>query len=72
MDPFSAGDHLLHTAVQRDDAPGQIVRAIELAYKRNECDVGDPLAVAWVSVGRFHGVLMMSVWRGRFLPVAFR
>ena len=27
------------TAVQGDDAPGQIVRAIELANKRNECDV---------------------------------
>ena len=27
------------TAVQGDDAPGQIVRAIELANQRNECDV---------------------------------
>lgn len=27
------------TAVQGDDAPGQIVRAIEMANKRNECDV---------------------------------
>lgn len=27
------------TAVQGDDAPGQIVRAIELANMRNECDV---------------------------------
>ncbi|EIO7470589.1 exodeoxyribonuclease VII large subunit [Salmonella enterica subsp. enterica] len=27
------------TAVQGDDAPAQIVRAIELANKRNECDV---------------------------------
>lgn len=27
------------TAVQGDDAPGQIVRAIELANARNECDV---------------------------------
>ncbi|HGY3714520.1 TPA: exodeoxyribonuclease VII large subunit [Citrobacter gillenii] len=27
------------TAVQGDDAPGQIVRAIELANRRNECDV---------------------------------
>ncbi|HBB2306960.1 TPA: exodeoxyribonuclease VII large subunit [Escherichia coli] len=27
------------TAVQGDNAPGQIVRAIELANKRNECDV---------------------------------
>ena len=27
------------TAVQGDDAPGQIVRAIELANTRNECDV---------------------------------
>lgn len=26
-------------AVQGDDAPGQIVRAIELANQRNECDV---------------------------------
>ncbi|QMI06087.1 exodeoxyribonuclease VII large subunit [Citrobacter sp. RHB25-C09] len=27
------------TAVQGDDAPGQIVRAIEMANKRNECEV---------------------------------
>ena len=27
------------TAVQGDDAPGQIVRAIELANARQECDV---------------------------------
>lgn len=58
------------TAVQGDDAPGQIVRAIELANKRNECDV----LIVTVAVVRWkiYGVLMMSVWRGRFLPVAFR
>ncbi|XPE23340.1 exodeoxyribonuclease VII large subunit [Shigella sonnei] len=44
---------------------------IELANKRNECDVLIVGRGGWFA-GDFTAVLMMSVWRGRFLPVAFR
>lgn len=52
------------TAVQGDDAPGQIVRAIELANARGECDV--------LIIGRGGGSLedlwslTTNAWRGRF------
>lgn len=58
------------TAVQGDDAPGQIVRAIELANARNECDV--------LIVGRGGGSLE-DLWSFNdervaraILPAAFR
>lgn len=58
------------TAVQGDDAPGQIVRAIELANQRNECDV--------LIVGRGGGSLE-DLWSFNdervaraILPAAFR
>lgn len=57
-------------AVQGDDAPGQIVRAIELANQRNECDV--------LIVGRGGGSLE-DLWSFNdervaraILPAAFR
>jgi hypothetical protein len=54
------------TAVQGDDAPGQIVRAIALANARQECDVliVGAAAVRW----KICGALTMSGWRGLFLP----
>jgi hypothetical protein len=54
------------TAVQGDDAPGQIVRAIALANARQECDVSSSGAAAarW----KICGALTTSAWRGQSLP----
>lgn len=52
------------TAVQGDDAPGQIVRAIELANTRGECDV--LIVGAAAAHWKICGVLTTSAWRGRF------
>lgn len=58
------------TAVQGDDAPGQIVRAIELANIRKECDVliVGAAAARW----KIYGALTTSAWRGRFSTATFR